>query len=82
MINPVILYFPFLDFRKGPAGLFRDAGFSTLFRRDIGFIIAGNGIRYTHDTGNVLIFLLDERKKYDSVISGQIIVARSNKTHI
>ena len=64
----------------GPTGLF-----GTRDRRDIGklgFKITGNVIRYTHGTGNVLIFLLGKQEKYDSVISGQIILARSNKAHI
>ena len=39
---------------------------SLLFRQDIrklGFKIVGNGIRYTHGTWNVLIFLLGKREK-------------------
>ena len=33
----------------------------------VGFKIAGNGIRYTHGTGNVLIFLLGKREKYEMI---------------
>ena len=37
------------------------------YRRVIGKVvskIAGNGMRYTNDTGNVFIFLFDKRESY------------------
>ena len=33
----------------------------------VGFKIAGNWIRYTHATGNVLIYLLGKWKKYEMI---------------
>ena len=55
----------------GPAGLFRDTGFATFLDgiSGIGFKIAGHGIGYIHDTGNILIFLLGKREKYDMISS-------------
>ena len=49
----------------------------------VGFKIAGNGIRYTHGNGNFLVFFLCKRQEYEIIAwSGQIILARSDKTHI
>ena len=49
----------------------------------MGFKIAGNGIRYTHGNGNFLVFFLCKRQKCDMIAwSGQIILKRSDKTHI
>ena len=45
-------------------------GICHFLKRDngnLGFKIAGNGIRYTHGTGNVLIFLLGKREKYELI---------------
>ena len=60
--------FTFLSVYRGPAGLFLGRGICHFFRRDIGTFgseIAGNGIEYTHGTGNVLFFLLGKREKYE-----------------
>ena len=46
---------------RGPAGLFRNAGYGHFLRRDIkkvAFKIARNGMRYTHGTGNFINFYL------------------------
>ena len=54
----------------GPSRAFSGRGICHFLRRDIGklgFKIAGNGIRYSHSTGNVLVFLLGKREKYDFV---------------
>ena len=48
--------------QKGPSRALQGRYICHLFRRDIGFIIAGNRIRYTHGTGNFLIFLLGKRE--------------------
>ena len=43
------------------------------FRQDmgkVGFKIVGNGMRYIHGMGNVLIFLFDKREKY-KMMSGK-----------
>ena len=45
---------------RGNAGLFRDAGFATFL--DGISETAGNRIRHTHGTGNVLIFYSVNRK--------------------
>ena len=55
---------------KGPSRDFSGRGICHFLRRNIGklgFEIAGNGIRYTHGTGNVLIFLLGKREKYEMI---------------
>ena len=52
----------------GPSRDFSGRGICHFLRRDIGklgFEITGNVIRYTHGTGNVLIFLLGKREKYE-----------------
>ena len=62
--NVVFVYF------QGPSRAFSGRGICHFLRRDIGklgFKIAGNGIRYTHGTGNVLIFLLGKREKYEMI---------------
>ena len=49
---------------------FSGRGIPYFFRRDIGkldFKVAGNGIRYTHGTGNVLIFLPGKSEKYEMI---------------
>ena len=62
--NVVFVYF------QGPSRAFSGRGICYFLRRDfgtLGFKIAGNGIRYTHGTGNVLIFLLGKREKYEMI---------------
>ena len=52
-----------------PAGLFPDTEYANFFQ-DIGkmdFKVAGNGMRYTHGTGNALAFLFGKRDVYDTV---------------
>ena len=54
------------SYSKGPSRAFSGRGICHFLRRDIGklgFKIAEYGIRYTHGTGNVLIFLLGKREK-------------------
>ena len=56
-------------FDRGLAGLFRDTGLTTfIYRRDLGRLelkIAGDGMRYTHGTGNVFIFYSINRQDID-----------------
>ena len=55
---------------KGPSRAFSGRGICHFFRRDIGnlgFKIAGNGIRYAHGTGNGFIFLLGIRENYEMI---------------
>ena len=40
----------------------------------MGFKIAGNGIRYTHGTGNDLIFLLGKREKYELIVNADYLL--------
>ena len=57
----------------GSSRAFSGCGICHFLRRDIGkygFKIAGKGIRYTHGTGNVLIFLLGKREKYEMIAGG------------
>ena len=54
------------SYNKGSSRAFSGRGICHFLRRDIGklgFKIAGNWIRYTHGTGNFLIFLLGKREK-------------------
>ena len=51
---------------EGSSGSFLERNICHLSRLDIGegdFKIVGNGMRYTHGTGNVLIFLFDRIDK-------------------
>ena len=55
---------------KGPSRAFSGRGIYHFLRRDIEKLdlkIAGNGIRYNHGNGNVLIFLLGKREKYEMI---------------
>ena len=52
----------------GPAGLFRDVEFNTFWDGILGCKIAGNGMRYTHGTGNFLIFLFGKQDRYEMIV--------------
>ena len=50
---------------KGPSRAFSGRGICHFFRRDIGNVglkNTGNGMKYTHDTENFLIFLFGRRE--------------------
>ena len=54
----------------GSSRAFSGRGICHFLWRDkgkLGFKIAGNGIRYTHGTKNVLIFLLGKREKCEMI---------------
>ena len=55
---------------KGPSRAFSGRWFRYFSGRDIGkvgFKIAGNGMRYTHGTRNVLNFLVGKQEKYEMI---------------
>ena len=55
-----------VDSYMGSSRAFSGSGICHFFRRDIGkldFRIVGKGIKYTHDTGNILIFLHGTRER-------------------
>ena len=55
---------------KGSSRAFSGRGISHFFRRNIGnagLRIAGNGMRYTHGTKNILMFLFGKREKYEMI---------------
>ena len=54
----------------GSSRAFLGRGICNFFRRDIGdagLKNIGNGMRYTHDTENFLIFLFGRREKYELI---------------
>ena len=55
---------------QGPSRAFSGRGICHFSRRDIGNVglkNTGNGMRYTHDTENFLIFLFGRREKYELI---------------
>ena len=65
------MIFQFPNRLRGPAGLFRDAGFATFLDgihiKKVGFKIAGNGMRYIDGTENSFISLFGKREKYEII---------------
>ena len=65
-----VFNFSLIPSYEGSSRAFLGRDICHFMRRDIGkldFKIAGNGIRYTHGTGNFLIFLLGKREKYEMI---------------